>query len=148
MVKKWNGKLIGLIVLLTCILFAATAVAKDVKPSATVSIKSTSVAIGIGVQWGDGVLSFKGKEYKFKIEGLSVIDVGVTKIEATGNVYHLDKAADFAGTFTAASADIALGGGVGATTMKNQNGIVMNLTSTQKGIKLKLAPEGMTVQMK
>jgi len=77
-----------------------------------------------------------------------VIDVGVTKIEATGNVYHLDKAADFAGTFTAASADIALGGGAGATTMKNQNGVVMNLTSSQKGIKLKLAPEGMTVQMK
>ena len=111
MVKKWNGKLIGLIVLLTCILFAATAVAKDVKPSATVSIKSTSVAIGIGVQWGDGVLSFKDKEYKFKVEGLSVIDVGVTKIEATGTVYHLDNAADFAGTFAAASADIALGGG-------------------------------------
>jgi hypothetical protein len=148
MVKKWNGKLIGLIVLLTCILFAATAVAKDAQPSATVSIASTSVAIGIGVQWGDGVLTFQGKQYKFKVDGLSVIDVGVTKISAAGTVYHLKNVADFAGTFAAASADIALGGGAGATTMKNQNGVVMNLKSTQTGIKLKLAPEGMTVKMK
>jgi hypothetical protein len=146
--EKWNGKLIGLIVLITCALFAATAVAKDVQPSATVSIESTSVAIGIGVQWGEGVLTFQGKQYKFKVDGLSVIDVGVTKINATGNIYHLKNAADFAGTFTAASADIALGGGAGATTMKNQNGVVMNLKSTQTGIKFKLAPEGVKVKMK
>ncbi len=146
--EKWNGKLIGLIVLITCALFAATAVAKDAQPSGTVSIESTSVAIGIGVQWGDGVLTFQGKQYKFKVDGLSVIDVGATKISATGNVYHLKNAADFAGTFSAASADIALGGGVGATTMKNQNGVVMNLKSTQAGIKLKLAPEGMKIKMK
>ena len=54
---KRNGKFVGLIVLFTCVLFAVTAVAKDMEPSATVSIASTSVAIGIGVQQGDGVLT-------------------------------------------------------------------------------------------
>ncbi|MBW1842069.1 MAG: DUF1134 domain-containing protein [Deltaproteobacteria bacterium] len=145
---KRNGKLIGIIVLFTCVLFVATAVAKDVEPSATVSIESTSVAIGIGVQWGDGVLTFQGKQYKFKIDGLSVIDLGVSKISAAGKVYHLKDVSDFAGTFTAAEAGIAIGGGVGAQTMKNQNGVVMNLTSTKTGIKLKLAPEGVKIKMK
>jgi hypothetical protein len=32
--------------------------------------------------------------------------------------------------------------------MKNQNGVVMQLTSTKAGIKLKLAAEGMKIEMK
>ncbi|MFH2219836.1 MAG: DUF1134 domain-containing protein [Pseudomonadota bacterium] len=121
--------------------------AKDVEPSGTVTIESTSVAIGVGVQWGDGVLTFQGKQYKFKVDGLSVIDVGVSKINASGNVYYLNDIAAFAGTFTAAEAAIVLGGGAGAATMKNQNGVVMNLTSTKSGIALKLAPEGVTIKL-
>ena len=29
------------------------------------------IAIGIGVSWGHGVLKYKGKEYKFSMDGLS-----------------------------------------------------------------------------
>jgi len=145
--EKWNGKLIGLIVLITCALFAATAVAKDVQPSATVSIELTSVAVGVGGEWGHGVLTFQGKEYKFKMNGFSVVDVGVSKISATGNVYHLKNVSDFAGTYSAAEAGIAIGAGAGASTMKNQNGVVMSLTSKKAGIKFKLAAEGVKIEM-
>jgi hypothetical protein len=144
---KWNRKLIGLIVLLTCVLFAATAMAKDAQPSGTVSIELTSVAVGIGGEWGHGVLTFQGKEYKFKMNGFSVVDVGVSKISATGHVYHLKNVSDFAGTFSAAEAGIAIGAGAGASTMKNQNGVVMNLTSKKSGIKFKLAAEGVKIEM-
>jgi hypothetical protein len=144
---KWNRKLIGLIVLLTCVLLAATAVAKDVQPSGTVSIELTSVAVGIGGEWGHGVLTFQGKEYKFKMNGFSVVDVGFSKISATGHVYHLKNVSDFAGTFSAAEAGIAIGAGAGASTMKNQNGVVMNLTSKKSGIKFKLAAEGVKIEM-
>ncbi|MFC1515868.1 EipA family protein [Thermodesulfobacteriota bacterium] len=143
--RKWVWLSLVLVAVMIC---APTVLASSHEPSATVSIESTSVAIGIGVQWGDGVLTFKGKEYKFKIDGLSVIDLGVSKISASGDVYHLKDVADFAGTYTAAEAGIALGGGVGAQTMKNQKGVVMNLKSTKSGIKLKLAPEGITIKMK
>ena len=144
---KWNRKLIGLIVLLTCVLLAATAVAKDVQPSGTVSIELTSVAVGVGGEWGHGVLTFQGKEYKFKMNGFSVVDVGVSKISATGHVYHLKNVSDFAGTFSAAEAGIAIGAGAGASTMKNQNGVVMSLTSRKSGIKFKLAAEGVKMEM-
>jgi hypothetical protein len=144
---KLNRKLIGLIVLLTCVLFAATAMAKDAQPSGTVSIELTSVAVGIGGEWGHGVLTFQGKEYKFKMNGFSVVDVGVSKISATGHVYHLKNVSDFAGTFSAAEAGIAIGAGAGASTMKNQNGVVMNLTSKKSGIKFKLAAEGVKIEM-
>ena len=77
------------------------------KPSGTVSIKFTSVAIGIGFQWGKGVLHFRGVDFPFKVSGLSVADVGYTSIEATGKVYNLSRAADFAGGFSAAGAGVA-----------------------------------------
>ena len=143
--RKW---VVLSFVLVAAMICASTVMASSHGPSATVSIESTSVAIGIGVQWGDGVLTFQGKEYKFKIDGLSVIDLGVSKISASGEVFDLKDVSQFAGTYTAAEAGIAIGGGVGAQTMKNQNGVVMKLKSTKSGIKLKLAPEGVTIKMK
>jgi len=135
-------------VFLTCVFFSFATLASADEPSATVTIESTSVAIGIGVQWGHGTLKFQGKEYKFSVNGLSVIDLGVSSISATGKVYNLKKLSDFAGTYTAAEAGIAVGAGVGAASMRNQNGVDMNLTSTKTGIKFKLAPEGLKIELK
>ncbi len=46
---------------------ASTVLAKD--PSGTVRLETKSVAIGIGVSWGDGTLSFNGEEHRFSISG-------------------------------------------------------------------------------
>ena len=143
-----NRKLLSTFILVTVMLFASTALAGGEEPSGTVSIETTSVAVGIGFQWGEGILKFQGKEYKFRLKGLSVVDVGFSKISAVGHVYHLNKVSDFPGTFSAVEAGIAIGAGVGAQTMENQYGVVMDLSSTKAGIKFKLAPEGIKVQMK
>ena len=45
--------------------------AEKMAPSGTVSIETKSIAAGIGVTWGDGKLSFKGKEYPFTVDGLT-----------------------------------------------------------------------------
>lgn len=146
--KKGKKGFLCFVVMATVVLFASTGMASDAKPSGTVSLQTKAVAVGIGVSWGDGVLKFQGKEYAFKVNGLSVVDVGISQVSAVGDVFSLNKVEDFAGTFTAADAGIAVGGGVGAVAMKNQNGVVMKLKSTQKGLKLKLAAEGIKVQMK
>ena len=135
-----------MIVLLSFV--GTVAFAEEEKPSGTVSIETKAVAVGVGFSWGEGVLTFEGKEYPFKIKGLSVIDLGISSISAHGEVYHLKKIADFPGTFSAAEAGIAVGGGAGAQVMKNQNGVVMQLTSKKAGVQLKLAPEGLKVEMK
>lgn len=126
---------------------APVGAAEDVKPSATVAMETKAVAVGVGYSWGDGVLSFQGEEYTFKIKGLSVIDVGISSISAQGDVYNLDRVEDFPGTFSAAEAGVAVGGGAGAQVMKNQNGVVMKVSSKKVGIQLKLAPEGLKVEM-
>ena len=58
-----------------------------------------SVAIGIGYSWGHGTLynSKDQKEYKFKISGVSVADVGAAGISAEGEVYNLTSPADLGG---------------------------------------------------
>jgi len=41
-----------------------------------------SVAAGIGFSWGKGMLSYEGKMYPVRVQGLSVGELGVTR--ATG----------------------------------------------------------------
>jgi hypothetical protein len=113
-----------------------------------VTLESKSVAIGVGVSWGDGVLEYRGKKYPFSVEGLSVVDLGVSKVSAQGEVKNLQKVEDFPGTFVAAGAGAAVGGGAGVATMKNQNGVEMSLKATTQGVKLTLAGAGVTVKMK
>jgi ABC-type glycerol-3-phosphate transport system substrate-binding protein len=50
--------------------------------SGKVTLESKSVAVGVGVSWGDGVLEYRGKKYPFTVEGLSVLDLGVSKVSA------------------------------------------------------------------
>jgi len=131
-----------------CFLFVSQAMANEEEVSGTVEMSSKSVAVGVGFTWGDGVLTFQGKKYTFSAKGLSVIDVGITQLSAAGEVYHLDKLEDFNGTYMSASAGMAIGGGAQGTAMKNQNGVVLKLHSTQKGVKFTLAPEGVTLKLK
>lgn len=125
--------------------FSGPVLAEDA-PSGSVTIESTSIALGIGVTWGEGELTYKGKVYKFSVSGLSVIDLGLSSVTAVGKVYHLDKLEDFPGNYVAGQAGAALGGGVSGTHMQNQNNVIMNLNATQTGAKLTLAAEGVQIK--
>jgi hypothetical protein len=121
---------------------------KKPKPDATLMMSEGQVALGIGWSWGKGTLSYKGKKYEFKVDGLSVVDVGITKATSKGKVFNLKKIEDFDGIYTAAAAEGTLAGGAGVTRMKNQNGVVIELVSTTQGANLKLAAEGVKFAIK
>ena len=128
--------------------FLTTApLAKTAKPDATVKISGKSVAAGIGVEWGKGTLMYQGKQHPFSIDGLSVLDVGISSIDATGSVYHLKKLEDFEGQYTAASTGAAVAGGAGVATMKNANGVVINLKAMTRGVKLKAGVDGIKITL-
>ena len=122
--------------------------AYDPTRSGTVAIESTSIAAGIGVSWGEGTLKFQDHEYTFSIEGLSLIDLGITKLSAVGDVYNLKQASDLAGTYVAGEVGFALAGGMGGVSMRNQNGVVIHLRSVQEGAHLQLGPSGLTIKLK
>ena len=118
------------------------------KVSATVKLKSMTVALGIGVEWGHGTLTLHdGSTHKIKINGLSVIDLGVSEVKATGEVFNLVELTDLDGTFFAGEAGLSLGMGGSASALKNGNGVVMQLKAIQEGVRLTLAPEGLTIKL-
>jgi hypothetical protein len=113
-----------------------------------VTLESKSVALGVGVSWGDGILEYRGKKYPFTVKGLSVVDLGVSKVTARGEVTNLKKLADFDGNFAAAKAGGVVGGGAGVAALKNQNGVEMTLTATATGIEFALGGGGVEVKLK
>jgi hypothetical protein len=129
--------------------FATTVLSADSpKPSGKVSLSSTSIAAGIGVSWGDGTLNFKGKDYRFSIQGLTLVDFGISKADAVGDVYNLTDVSKFEGNYVAGEAGFALAGGMGGMVLRNSNGVVMHLRSVSTGAKLQLGPSGMSIKMK
>jgi hypothetical protein len=133
-------------------LFALTAVPASAKePSATadgtIVLHGGSVAAGVGFTWESGSLMFHGKKYPVSVTGLDVVDIGATKVSATGKVYNLKKLEDFDGTYASLGAGAALGGGVGTASMKNQNGVQIDLDSTTEGAKLTLAAGGVSMKV-
>jgi hypothetical protein len=128
-------------------ILSGVAVAQDKKPDATLKLSEGSVAAGIGFSWGKGTLTYQGKTHAVKVQGLSVGEVGITKAEATGEVFNLKKLEDFNGNYTAAGAAGTVGGGAGITAMKNQNGVVIELKSTTQGANVKLAAQGINLSV-
>jgi hypothetical protein len=73
---------------------------------------------------------------------------GGSSISASGNVYKLTKLEDFNGNYAAMGAQGTIGGGAGATTMQNQNGVVINIVSTTVGLEFKFATGGVKFKLK
>ena len=117
-------------------------------PSGTVQISSSAVAVGIGVTWGDGTLSYQGQKYAFSVNGLSVVDLGIATVTATGEVSNLNKLEDFSGNYAAGEAGIAIAGGPSDVVMKNEHGVVLHLHGSQQGVRLTLAAQGVSLKLK
>ena len=116
--------------------------------SGTITVTATSAALGVGWSWGHGTLTLlNGKQYRFKVDGLDVVAVGFKQATGVGNVYNLKNIKDFAGTYVAATAAGTVGGGMGASSMRNDKGVVINLTGVGQGVDFRLAVSGMTVKL-
>jgi hypothetical protein len=120
-------------------------VADGAIPSAYVWLSGGSVAIGIGYTWGHGTLYYSKdqKQYKFKLSGVSVADVGGAGINAEGEVYNLASPADLTGNYTAVTAGVTIIEGGSVAYLKNDKGVVIKLHSQTGGLRFNLSANGM-----
>jgi hypothetical protein len=140
---------IGILSVAFCLMAGfAQAASKSMGPDATLHLSSGAVAAGVGISWGNGTLTYKGKQYPVSVSGMSLGKVGITKVSASGEVYHLKKLQDFDGTYTSATADITLARGRSGTTMKNQNGVLVVVHATSKGVDLTIGGSGVEMKLK
>jgi hypothetical protein len=141
--------LIGVCAAMLCLAAAAHAqqATPAGAPSATLTLTGRSVAIGVGVSWGSGTLTYQGKDYKVAVKGFAVGGVGITSAEASGKVYGLTKLGDFDGTYTLLSTGVTAGAGTGALGMSNPNGVTIELVSKTQGVQLSLASGGVDLKI-
>src|ERR1700753_3756187 len=113
---------------------SAPVAASDI-PSAYVWLTGGTVAVGIGYSWGHGTLYYSKdqKQYKFKLSGVSVADVGGAGITAEGEVYHLTNPTDLNGEFSAVTAGVTVIEGGSLAYLKNYKGARIKLHSQTRG---------------
>jgi hypothetical protein len=119
----------------------------DTTPDATLKLHGGVVAAGIGYVWGRGVVNYHGADHRFRIHGVSVIDVGGAKISAKGVVMHLSDIKDFGGTYVAWGAGITIAGGGSAVYLKNEHGVVIKLISQTEGLRFNLSGDGVKITL-
>ena len=139
-----------LVIFVTILAFNLTSPAQAQDPSGTVTMESTSIALGVGVQWGGGKLTLNdGSTHEFSAKGLSVVDLGVSKIEATGEVFGLKKLADFPGDYSTVEASATLGKmSAGDVILKNKKDVIIRLTPKGTGVQLTAAFGGVVISLK
>jgi hypothetical protein len=143
--------------LLTSFLFAVLAAvqanvafAATQTPDGTVRLTSRFASPGIGLSWGDGVLTYKGQNYPFTFQAKGLfrdVDPAITAAELSGEVFNLKRVAVFNGTYHALEADGSDGAGTRAT-IKNSNGVMVKLSSTMAGRKFSLGRDGLSITLK
>ena len=122
--------------------------AGDEKPSGKIVIDETQVMVLIGGAIGGGTLLLGDDSYSFKTSGLSLgASVGVQNIHITGNVYHLEKVKKFPGTYVEAEASATVAKGAGGLWLENKHGVTLHLKSSNKGLALSIAAEGLKITM-
>ena len=120
-------------------------------PDGTIKITSRMVAPGIGLSWGEGVLTYKGRDYPFTFKATGLfrdVDTKIAAAELSGQVFDLKQPEDFGGNYQKVETPTSESGSASRATMKNHNGVVVNLMSTIAGRKFNLAREGMDIELK
>jgi len=119
-------------------------------PDATLRMSIGGVHLGIGGSSGSGTLTYKGRSYPFRVSGMAVGRVGVTSSSAVGDVFNLRHLQDFNGNYTVSGAGtrgVTLGAGRTGTIMSNQAGVIVRISSTQRGVAVNATGGGLTMQL-
>jgi hypothetical protein len=118
-------------------------------PSGSVEMRQDQAAfIGSG-SGGSGVLHFQGRDYPFTVGGLGVGGIGVSTIEARGDVYNLTDVSQFPGAYAQGRYGFAFGTQSGGDLwLQNDNGVVMHLQAKRTGLMLSLGGDAVVIAMK
>lgn len=140
-----------LLLWLSVLWIAYPSAARADAPVGTVKITRRTVSPGIGVEWGQGVLTYNGREYPFSYRAggsFRHVETEMTTVELSGQVINLKTVEDFAGRYHKVEAEGPATGGGSRVTMRNQKGVVVNIFSPVEGRKFDLTREGLDVELK
>ena len=117
-------------------------------PPAPLSLQAKAVAVGVGFTWGDGILTFNGHRYPFEVKGITVADVGFSRLTGRGRVYNLKKVDDFSGTYAASTGEATLGRGLAGQILINAAGVQLRIDNVTRGARLSGSADGIQLTLK
>jgi hypothetical protein len=146
-----NVKKIAILLLVVAVMTGFTqAASQHSGPDATLRLSGGSFALGIGFRWGSGRLTYKGKDYPVKVNGLSIGKVGMTGVSAVGEVFNLKHLQDFNGHYNVGAEGtrgVTIAKGKAGTLMTNQAGVIVRLAATQTGLDVNATGGGVDMQI-
>jgi hypothetical protein len=148
--KSMNRRISRFLFAVSIFLLAHTAAAPAQVPDGTLKITRRTVSSGIGLEWGEGVLTYKGRDYPFSYKAggpFRYVDTEITTVELSGQVFNLKTPEDFNGKYHKVETEGPVNGG-SRVTMSNQNGVVVNVVSPIEGRKFDLTSWGLDVELK
>jgi hypothetical protein len=114
-----------------------------------VRVQFVKAGLMVGAGGGRGVLTYRGRDYPFRVSGLSL---GVT---AGGSVSRLEgwasgirQVSDFAGTYSSVGAGGALVGGAGGVRLGNEKGVVIALRGPKAGMEFAANISSIAISLK
>lgn len=142
-----SSKIAVVLVCLLIMALPAPAAPKALSPVGDITFETTSVALGATFTFGRGWLTFQGRQYPIKVEGLGLVGVGVAKVRARGKVYNLKHPSEINGSYIEAGAGVALIGGVKGFTAKNDRGVIIDISAEQEGVSFNVGGGSFTITM-
>jgi hypothetical protein len=116
-------------------------------PSAKLSLEAVSAAYDGAVVTGKGTLNYNGQAHHFTMTGLGIGGTGLQKVSGPGEVYNLNKLADFAGTYKGVSKGLTLFKGRMQSKVTNEHGVVVYVAAETKGIASDTGARAFTVKL-
>ncbi len=130
--SKYSTKLAGLMGLMIC---AVSATPSHSQAPGYVRVVFAKAGLVVGAGGGRGVLTYRGRDYSFKISGLSLgVTIGASAMRLTGRVSGLREVKDFTGTYDAVGAGGAFVGGLGGVRLTNKKGVIIALQGMEAGM--------------
>jgi hypothetical protein len=100
-----------------------------------VRVKFVKAGLMVGAGGGSGVLTYRGRDYPFRISGLSLgITAGASVIRLEGWASGIREVNDFAGTYSSVGAGGAFVGGLGGIHLRNAKGVAIELQGLRAGM--------------
>ena len=113
-----------------------------------VAVVFTKGGFIVGVGGGEGVLTFRGKHYRFTVSGMSVgLTIGASTSKFVGRALNLRSPGDLAGSYAVGGAGGALAAGAGGVQLQNANGVILQLSGPRVGLEASAAVGGVTITM-
>lgn len=117
-------------------------------PSGTVDMREVQVAYLGNVGGGKGTLTFGGQTHSFIIAGLGVGGLGISEVDAEGEVYNLTDLAAFPGAYAQGQYGVVAGdASAGDIWLKNEHDVVMHLKAKREGLMLAVGADAIDIRM-